>query len=149
LLRFPFAIRPAPDEPAFTAQPAAPATPRVDVEHVAASFLQPAHTVERVVRETRLVEPMRSPSLTAPAISRDSGALSPSAAARVAPPVRDAEAPVERVVQVRIGAIEIHGAESAPPAAPVSPAAATAPLLSSPGDFDRYAALRTYAAREW
>jgi hypothetical protein len=63
--------------------------------------------------------------------------------------VRDAEAPAERVVQVRIGAIEIHGAESAPPAAPVSPAAATAPLLSSPGDFDRYAALRTYAAREW
>lgn len=60
----------------------------------------------------------------------------------------------ERIVHVRIGAIEIHGANVDPGA---QPSAATAPSVSatpasaaSPaGGFDDYAALRSYAPWTW
>jgi hypothetical protein len=149
LLRFPFPMPRAAEEPVAIAQPAPAARPTVDVERVAAPLVEPAHTTERLVMETRLVEPMRSASPPVPARSRDAGLLPSSAAAPAVAPARDAEAPAERVVQVRIGAIEIHGAEPPPSAAPASPLSATAPPLLAAGDFDRFTALRSYAAWEW
>ena len=61
-------------------------------------------------------------------------------------PVADTVVVPERVVHVRIGAIEIHGAP-APAFAPAAPA--PAPIVpSGESGFDRYERLRSYAAWE-
>lgn len=73
---------------------------------------------------------------------------------RTAPawPAARAELPLERTVHVRIGAIEIYGAEdeTRPSAAP-APVAATssAGRMAAPGGFDEFAALRSYAPWAW
>ncbi len=56
-----------------------------------------------------------------------------------ATPARPEVAPPERTIHVRIGAIEINGAE--PPQAPAAPPAAVTP----PPGFDDFADLRSYA----
>jgi hypothetical protein len=67
-------------------------------------------------------------------------------------PASHAEPAPERIVHVRIGAIEIHGADAASRTpASVAPAA-TAPaavFASAPGGFDDFAALRSYAPWSW
>ena len=147
LLRFPFAVRPAPEEPPVVAQPAAAAMPSADVEPAPVRSPQLAHMIDRVFTETRVVEPVPSLSVTTPGTSAAAAVL-PAPTAPAAAAARGADTPVERVVQVRIGAIEIHGAAPAVPAAPASPPAANASQLSAPGDFDRYTALRSYAPWE-
>jgi len=54
----------------------------------------------------------------------------------------------ERVVHVRIGAIEIHGSEPAPVAAPAAPSA-PAPNAQFSGGFAEFAQLRSYAPWQW
>jgi hypothetical protein len=72
-------------------------------------------------------------------------APAPSAGSQLPMPSPIVEAGPERVVHVRIGAIEIHGAPQAPS---VVPSMATAPSAapSAPIGFDRFTRLRTYAS---
>jgi hypothetical protein len=62
--------------------------------------------------------------------------------------VPEAPTPESRVVHVRIGSIEIHGA--APAAAPAPSVVAATPVSREPtGGFDRFARLRSYAHWQW
>jgi len=92
-------------------------------------------------------EPIRHAAALTPA-SRDLppqfslGAVPPApTAAKASPPSE------ERVVQVRIGAIEIHA--PMPPPAPPAPAAVPLPRAVPRGGFDDFARLRSYAPWEW
>jgi len=102
--------------------------------------------IDRVITHTRIIEPTRDAGRSAIA---EPSPLPAPLAAPPEPPAPDTMVMPERVVHVRIGAIEIHGAPpplAAPPAAPSQPAAVQP---SSDGGFDRYARLRSYAPREW
>jgi hypothetical protein len=62
------------------------------------------------------------------------------------PALRPAEASAERVVHVRIGAIEIHAAApNALAAAPLAPPTAPASNPPATSGFDSYDRLRSYA----
>lgn len=107
---------------------AAPAPAPRDIELVPARIIE---TVRDVERPTAAIAPP-APVPLAAAIER------PAAEPMVTP---------ERVVHVRIGAIEIHGAPAAaaPPAARPDPATIAPPAEAG---FDRFARLRRYAAWE-
>ena len=74
----------------------------------------------------------------------------PALASTLATPlVRDADGPPDRVVHVRIGAIEIHGPAPAPAVAPPPSRPASPRAESSAGAFDRFTRLRSYAPWDW
>lgn len=79
--------------------------------------------------------------------------IEPVERAATAATVQRTEPAPERTVHVRIGAIEIHGADAAAQqhsvtATAAAPAPAALPT-PSPGGFDEYAALRSYAPWAW
>jgi hypothetical protein len=92
---------------------------------------------------TQAVEAMPAPIALVPATYRGFTRKDPPAAdAAVArPPAAD------RIVQVRIGAIEIVGA-TPPPPAPAAPLATSPPTQRAHG-FEDFAALRAYAPIRW
>lgn len=101
--------------------------------------------VERFITNTNLVEPARD---TARAHDTENSPSPLPAVVQAATPAPGTDTLPERVVHVRIGAIEIHGA--VPVAAPAPPAPHTlASVPSSDGGFDRFARMRTYAPSEW
>jgi hypothetical protein len=80
--------------------------------------------------------------------------IEPAERAVTAAPASRAEPAPERTVHVRIGAIEIHGADvTASQQHPVTAAAGTSAPAAlptpSPTGFDEYAALRSYAPWAW
>ena len=108
---------------------------------VRASVFQ--RTIDRAVTIRPLMETTRTSDRAA---SADNGPLPVPQFPPIAAPVPETLVVPERVVHVRIGAIEIHAA-AAPPAAPAA-AAPPPPANVSSGEsgFDRYARLRSYAA---
>jgi len=98
--------------------------------------------VERVM-ETRVETPPYEiePRPVAVTIVSSPLPLAPTASAAAA-----VEAPVERIVHVHIGAIEIHSAGAPTPAVTPPAAVAAAPVLET--GFDRFACLRTFAPWE-
>jgi len=108
------------------------------------SFVEPErHGIERVI-DTHILEPATEAG-SRPAIV----AISPAPSANAAPLDRTTAAvnePLERVVHVRIGAIEIHGAPAPLPAASAPPSAvAVDPVAALETGFDRFARLRSHA----
>ena len=79
--------------------------------------------------------------------------IEPAERAVTSAPVSRAEPAPERTVHVRIGAIEIHGADAASQQHSVTAAAGTSAPAAlptpSPTGFDDYAALRSYAPWAW
>jgi hypothetical protein len=102
----------------------------------------PVETVRELTqRFEKIIEPVPAAAV-APVVVPLAPAAAP--AAHRAP---DAPAPENRIVQVRIGSIEIHGAAPAPAPAPAPVAAAAARV--SMGGFDQFTRLRNYAQWEW
>ncbi len=131
------AERPAPDLPAPMVLPARAEPPPVD--EPAPREVMPFETVRELTqRFERIIEP------AAAVIPPAALPLAP-AAMPVTQRVPEMSAAENRIVQVRIGAIEIHAA-TAPAPAPV--AAATASRVAS-GGFERFTRLRSYAQWEW
>lgn len=122
-------VLPARAEPAPSAEP----TPRAVVPFETVREL--SHRLDQVVEPAAAaIAPIALPPVSnvAPRVER----------------VPEMPAPENRVVQVRIGSIEIHGAApvaSAP--APVT-SSALAPRIASSG-FDQFVRLRSYAQWEW
>ena len=84
-----------------------------------------------------------TPSVRVEPASRERS-LVPPVVLRAEPPAAN-----ERTVHVRIGSIEIHGAESAPAAPPASPVAAPPGRTPNGGGFDDFARLRSYTPWQW
>jgi hypothetical protein len=123
----------APHEPSEGPRPSALVTPEL-------------RSIERVISHTRIIETTGDSGRSAIA---DPSPTPAPLASQVEPPAPETVLLPERVVHVRIGAIEIHGAPApmaAPPAPPSQPASMPP---SSDAGFDRYMRLRSYAPREW
>jgi hypothetical protein len=110
---------------------------------------------QEVVREgarviERVIEPAASDA-PAPVVVT----IQPAALAAPATPAPGHESTPERTVHVRIGAIEIYGADAGGAAqtptaiAPATALATPASPASPAGGFDDYAALRSYAPWAW
>jgi hypothetical protein len=115
-------------------------SPQTPVRATGAEDIQ---VVERLIERAPVGEP-RVEVAAAPLAS----AIEP---APTTPPLRSLPDPApERVIQVRIGAIEIHAPQPVAPAAPLAPSApATAPPPPPAGGFDDFASLRSYAPWRW
>jgi ribonuclease E len=96
-----------------------------------------AHVIERVLERAAAAE-----------VIVPSSSIQPPPPHVVQARVQEPTTAESRVVHVRIGSIEIHGA---PPAAAPPPAAAAPPTTRSTyvGGFDGFARLRSYAPWEW
>jgi len=100
---------------------------------------------ERIVTEEHGIEPQPDDRILPPLprhVDAEVRTPQPAAAGSVAM-ARDADPPAERVVHVRIGAVEIHG--PVPPPPPIA-APAIAPTLATTEPFERFARLRSYAS---
>jgi len=128
------------------------------VLHVSASApSEPREAIvgEQAPRATRNEPPPQELRIESAAVPSDAPApvavsLEPAVSTRAAASARAEPAP-ERTVHVRIGAIEIHGADAAPSApATAAPVAAERTTNAAPvSGFDDYAALRSYAPWNW
>jgi hypothetical protein len=120
-----------------------PAPPKNRNEPVS-DFQPPSRTIGRLHDETRLIErtvETRATETRIATVTIEPLRSAPSAAVASGPP----DPPVERIVHVRIGSIEIQGPPTAAgqPAAPnpAPPSSAATP----PAGFDEFARLRSYA----
>ncbi len=104
-------------------------------------------TFETVRELTHRFEKILEPVPAAPALP----AIVPLAPVAVSATHRlpDLPAPENRIVQVRIGSIEIHGAAPAAVPAPAPVAASAAAARAASGGFDQFTRLRNYAQWEW
>lgn len=127
--------------------PELPAAPRRSER--SADAIVPAIMPAAIARIERVIEPAATDA-PAPVV------VTTRPAESAAPATLEAwtEPAPERTVHVRIGAIEIYGADaggSARPPAATAPAAVATPAspVSPAGGFDDYAALRSYAPWAW
>jgi hypothetical protein len=111
-----------------------PAMHRVPIE-----FITPRHEPPDATEPTNRTATMMPASRHKPTLPGQDGVPQVLLPAKVSPPSP------ERVVQVRIGAIEIH----APPPPPPPMAAPMPRSFPRGGGFDEFARLRSYAPWEW
>jgi hypothetical protein len=116
-----------------------------------------ARSIDRLITNTQLIEVTRDAGRVIADISPSPVPVAPHVEwTAPSPPVIHTEPPApetvalpERVVHVRIGAIEIHGAAAPVAVAPAAPSQPAPLAASSDTTFDRYARLRSYAPLNW
>jgi hypothetical protein len=140
--RAPLAMRAAEREPRLIVTDAvsSPAPRDTETRRQPPVAAESPRIVEHVVAAARAIE--------TPGEDRGHIKMTPAVAplaAVAAPPAAEEIAVPERIVHVRIGAIEIHGS-AAPPSAPAVVPAPPPSLPAADSGFDRYARLRSYSA---